>query len=379
MDKVKVKRFFIFLLSLGVLFFQSCENKKYRNSALEDVSIVIDVDSTKIEPLKLNHILYVPLETSSECLIGHTSKVLIRDNRIYVADFDQAKALFVFDLSGKFIFKISKTGNGPNEYISFYDFDIQTNGDIYIHDNYGKKILVFNSVGEYLQTIRVNYFFSSFCLAKNKMYWSKLMENGKMIANPAVFDIDNQKTEFLFTSKSILSEFSVNFNAYSFYYSPGITYYAPKFSEIIYSINNEGVFPAIRIKNLHLPPQKVLEEWIKEENPQKLMKSIMESPYFIENVLIYETDDYISIGMTKGALINNLLYKKHSKSAVLISDYFEIIGSNRIMGSIGKEFFSVVDFNPENEYHKAILKSKKDLASWKNEDNPVIVFFSLNM
>jgi hypothetical protein len=115
---------------LLLLMMQSCVNQKPSNDLFKDIPIVIDMDSVKRDSLKLSHIRYVPLETSDECLIGDADKTLIRNNKIYVADFSSAMALFVFDMNGKFLFKIARRGQGPGEYTSFRDFDIQTNGDI---------------------------------------------------------------------------------------------------------------------------------------------------------------------------------------------------------------------------------------------------------
>ncbi|MDR2037710.1 MAG: 6-bladed beta-propeller [Bacteroidales bacterium] len=363
------------------MFIQLCINQELPEYSLEDIPIIIDIDSAKVAPLNVNHIQYIPLETSKECFIGHPSKVLIRNNQIYVADFDNAMALFVFDMQGKFIFKIARKGKGPGEYISFQDFDIQNNGDIYIFDHFGKKFLIFNSTGEYLRDVKTDYYLSNFCLVENKMYWSKLWESGKMFANLAAYDIVDRKIEFLLKNKKFLHDLGLlNFSTYSFYYSPNRTYYSPKFSEIIYSINNEGVFPMIGIKNLLKPPVNIIEKWSRED-PYKRTKVMTEEEYFIENVYIYETDNYIVIGCMRGANRNSLLYNKHTKSACSISvvDYYVTLGVTEAKGSTGKYFFSVVDFDPENELNFQILKSRKELVNWKEGDNPVIVLFDLKM
>ncbi|MDR2037711.1 MAG: 6-bladed beta-propeller [Bacteroidales bacterium] len=372
----------IFFLVFSVLLIQSCINQELPEYSLEDIPIIINIDSAKLAPLKATHIQYIPLETSKECFIGYADKVLIRNNQIYVADFDKAMAIFIFDMNGKFLFKIARQGKGPGEYISFRDFDIQVNGDIYIFDVFGKKFLVYNSIGEYMREIKTDYYLSYFCLVENKMYWSKLWESGKMFANLAVHDIVNGKTEFLLKDKKFLSDLLLNFSTYSFYYSPNNIYYSPKFSEIIYSINNEGVFPVIGIKNLLKPPASVIKKWSqKDEDPHKHIKQMIEGEYFIENIYIYETDDYISIGCVRGAKQGSLLFNKHTKHTctILASDYYTVLGSTQAKGSTGKYFFSVVDFDPENEQNYQILKSRKELVNWKEGDNPVVVIFDLEI
>jgi hypothetical protein len=76
------------------------------------------------------------METKDECLIGRVNEVQVFDGYIYVLDALQAKSLFVFDMTGKFIRKIGRLGNGPGEYSSISDFTIDPlNKEIYILDN----------------------------------------------------------------------------------------------------------------------------------------------------------------------------------------------------------------------------------------------------
>lgn len=69
----------------------------------------------------------IPLETSEQSLltflIGEPDKVVKYNNNFFVLDRDQ-EAIIVFNLSGKFIKRISKKGQGPGEYISINDFNI---------------------------------------------------------------------------------------------------------------------------------------------------------------------------------------------------------------------------------------------------------------
>jgi hypothetical protein len=178
------------------------------------------MDSVKKElNLKFEHIRYVPLETSDDCLIGNVSKTLIKNNKIYVADFHMASAIFVFDMNGKFLFKIARKGQGPGEYISFHDFDVNSNGEIFIFDQHRKKFLVYNDTGKYQHEINADYYFSRFCLIDNKMYWSDLRERASLLAKLAVYDMTDKTTQFLFKDKKFMDgNGTLNYSGYSFYY-----------------------------------------------------------------------------------------------------------------------------------------------------------------
>jgi hypothetical protein len=283
-----------FLLLFSFLWIQSSAGQELPDYSPEDASIVANIDSIRSVELKLSNfsnVRYIPLETTDDCLIGNINKALIRNNRIYVADFDQAFALFVFDLQGKFLFKIARMGQGPGEYVSFRDFDIQSNGDIYMFDHFGRKFLLFDSEGEYLRDMGTDYTLSSFCLVKNKMYWSKLLVPGKRLAELAVYDMTAKRTDFLLKNSKWLSHnVHINYASYVFYNSPsGATYYSPRFSNIIYSIGENGVKPAIGIKNLRMPPEDIIKKW--EEDSKNAKFTIVDDKlYFKENIHIYETD-----------------------------------------------------------------------------------------
>ena len=101
-----------------------------------------------------------------------------------------------------------------------------------------------------------------------------------------------------------------------------------------------------------------------------------------------ETSDECLIGTAYKVLIkyvvgrnsNFLLYNKGTQIAYkLFSPYFEVVGCSDITGSTGKNFFGVINFNSENSAHKKILESNEELKNFKEDDNPVIAIFDLDM
>ena len=125
-----------------------------------------------------------------------------------------------------------------------------------------------------------------------------------------------------------------------------------------------------------------MEKLQDERDNNKLLDLIRDNNYFLENVFIYETNKYISIDCKKGTLTDKiLLYNKitNKTHALWMSAYYMEVGYSRIMGTTGKEFFSVFFLDSDNQYHKKILKSRKELNNWTDDDNPVLVLFDLDM
>jgi len=362
-------------------FLQSCSNSKSDKYSLDDVQIIIDVESAKLASLKFGYIQFIPLETTDDCLIGASHKVLIKNENIYVGDFNKTMALFVFDMNGKFMHKISRRGQGPQEYISFRDFDIHDNGDFYMFDLFGSKIVIYDSKGEFIKNIKFDYHFDSFCLRDNNIYLSKLLgKDTNSIANLAVYDVLNEKTTILLDDKIFLYDIPISSSHSKFYQSANKIYYSPNFSPIIYSINSNGIKPEIGFRNLLIPPERLIESWLEEKDFKKQFELITDNPYFLENANIFETDKYIQFQYKAGRQTKYILYNKRTKSTNEISPmaYYMTIGAI-ISGSTGKDFFTVIDINNGNLFNKRILESREELKNWQTEDNPIIVIYDLDM
>jgi hypothetical protein len=366
----------IILFSVVILS-AACVNKP-RYPILDEIAD-IDVDIPAILKqglIKLDssmyNVKYVLLETNENCLIGHASKVIITQDKILVADFNIAKSLFIYDLYGKFQYKISRQGNGPGEYISFVDFDVDTDGDIYIYDVFKTNFLVYDSMGYYKNTIKIDYQIGSFCIVGDNIYCSELTKYDKILANLAVFNIPNKNMDYILPSRKLLDHYRYIRNSiFKFYHSPQYTYYSPMFSPIIYSINENGVNPFMTLSNSNIPPKEKLLEWI--DQPQSM---VFDTEYFKEATYIYETHQYI-FSTIKTFISINLLYDKHGKKYYPLNSFYTDIGISTIRGSTGDSFFGVME--PDPERHKELIKMEKVLQNWKDEDNPVIVFIDFTI
>lgn len=69
----------------------------------------------------------VPLEATSSSLVTMASKCMVRDGKIYFADF-KLKSIFVFDMKGKFLFSCANVGNAKSEHADLWDFSLSEDG-----------------------------------------------------------------------------------------------------------------------------------------------------------------------------------------------------------------------------------------------------------
>lgn len=135
---MKEKIVFAFLVFLfNSILFISCteKNEKNEKNEIQDPSVtVIRIDdaawdkhlcigTTRNKYFK--SFRRIQLETDTNMLIGEITRIILNDDRVYVEDNSVTEALFIFNRDGRFVNKISKKGQGPEEYPhihhTFYD------------------------------------------------------------------------------------------------------------------------------------------------------------------------------------------------------------------------------------------------------------------
>lgn len=86
----------------------------------------IELDKFNSNQIRMSELLkdydLIKLETTDESLIGgRFNKIIKQDSSFYVSSMNE---ILIFDAKGYFIGKLSKIGNGPDEYEKILDFDI---------------------------------------------------------------------------------------------------------------------------------------------------------------------------------------------------------------------------------------------------------------
>jgi len=124
------------LLFLALIVSCSCGRKSTDNTIKPDSVLGIDLLSepeyeiTGLSDIAEN-IEYIPLQTMENSLIGaYTLKIPNIGDRIYIQNGGFKGEILCFDMNGKFLFKISSEGRGPEEYDFITDFDVSSDNKI---------------------------------------------------------------------------------------------------------------------------------------------------------------------------------------------------------------------------------------------------------
>lgn len=106
---------------------------------------VVDIHSTAL----IKDCKIIPLETTDSVLIGEIDKVIVHHDRLYVGDFSQTNAVYIFDMQGKILNKISRQGRGGEEYLALNDMFIDPHtGELKLLSRVDRRILAFSEDGK---------------------------------------------------------------------------------------------------------------------------------------------------------------------------------------------------------------------------------------
>lgn len=138
----------VFLLTIYTC---SCGIERTNDSADAKKILVIDLLSKPASEItKLSEIAedieYIPLQTTPGSLIGpFILKIIKRDDRIYLRNSGLDGEILCFSIGGKFLYKISNIGRGPEEYTSATDFDVSSdNKTLFVLSPANHKLVLYD-------------------------------------------------------------------------------------------------------------------------------------------------------------------------------------------------------------------------------------------
>lgn len=162
----------IILLLCVVYFFGSCHFDIKTQERAQKLSVELADDSLftiKGEQIFEDSARFIPLETNEECLITKIDKLIRYKSDYYILDKDM-EAIFRYDQDGHYQGKLDRKGEGPEEYVSLMDFQIE-NDKLYALSFSRKEIMIYHLPSfSYSDKISLPDICTSFLLAENYIY-----------------------------------------------------------------------------------------------------------------------------------------------------------------------------------------------------------------
>jgi hypothetical protein len=203
-------------------------------------------------------VIYIPLETTKESLVGNIFQIWMNDSVFIFNCFRQG--LLMFQKNGKFVRKIGKQGRGPGEYGDIHRFDV-IRDTIYVSSTGRRGFLRYTFDGTFCDEIKFNYQPFYFSTTADQKLTCYVKEEGKVL-------VYNKN---LYTPDTIVVEYGVTKDRYYWTYGdPGFMPYLQKtpsgllfydyMSDTVWNITNYKKEPAfiINMEN-KLPRDKQIE------------------------------------------------------------------------------------------------------------------------
>ena len=339
----------------------------------------------------VDSIRIIPIETTNEALIGQISKLCIVNDTLFISDYAKAKSIFAFDMQGRFLYKINKSGQGPGEYRRLNMVHIN-DSTITINDWLSWKIIQYDLRGNLLFETRANPVPSDFIE----------MNNREMLFYYASYRKKNTPYQLVFTDSALQwketamphlndRDKGVVYGISLFQKSrDGNILFQKMLSDTIFQIGlDKRIKPKFHL-GFHAPDE--ISEFMEKTKDFEIKKYFESEMKLTTTVAFFELDDmysvhyrnvdkmFISIIQKDGYKIARSLAGENGKE-MFAQVPFQIAGhhQNSLLGYFDAGFFNYIS-KKNLEYMYSILDEKggNEIKALKNTDkNPVVVILYL--
>lgn len=400
----------LFNILVGCLFLSSCSllSEKHRSmdcftdvdaesitSNIKDFKLLDKSVSVKIPEIQFgkdyvvnykdlfDSIYVVPLQTTSESLVGRASKILFSNDTLYILDVMKTKCVKRFKKSGEYIDDIGNEGNGPGEYVE--PTDIFIGKDITIYDQFQQKLIFYAKNGTFLYEKKVPFAFMQFAFLDESTYLFRYV-------NSQNFHIEQLSDYNLWTSDTsfnigLRGLHRISGSTIALWSWTGMRHYGDSFfindgiSDTIYKVDNNKLLSSVYVLDFdgHRPSEAYTSS-------SKLREYSKKSDFY--HFPRYDVcDKYLFLSLGVNGRGYDVFYSNDSKSAVCcnlisLSDngvmFPSILDSESTV--IDNTFVSILDCyklldNPDFDSLSNYIGGCFD--NIKPDDNPVLVFYKM--
>jgi hypothetical protein len=377
MQKNRMKKAIIYMVSLGeILLCFSCKQKD-----IFPDNMVLSVNINQRDRISVfdlfDRIELIPLETAENSLLTEVEKVICRDSIYYIYDRKQ-NILLRFDWDGRFINQISRLGNGPEEYSSIIDFDVNEEkqsvqilspaGTMYSFDYAGKLIEKYS-----LERIALNYHHFTHAGKDQILFWSFISRDASM---NQLYLYSEKKKKFI--GEYYKDDVILNLFAKNVFYSCNETpfFYKPFYNEV-YSLENDSLKVNYKWdfgnETMHIQTYDLPDHFDHFKLLDMLKKS--EIPYFFneqaQNDLYYYTQVIFEVSQTV-----HVFYNKKEQAGIVFEKFAEELLFNPVywcddyvLGLSGSFY------TPDKLLNTGMLDETghQRLLNIKEDDNPCLI------
>ena len=325
---------------------------------------------------------YIKLDSSEP--IGEITKMIVTENKIFILDAQVAQQIFVFDKTGKLLFRIKNKGRGPKEYLSIWDIQIDTaRNEIFVNDALARSYLYFSTDDG--QFIRREKGIANCYAARIDNLYINLQTNGQDFndkENWAILVTD--KDSVLYKGFEFRPLQGDNYIVNSIYRdNDGSLLYTPINSDTVYQFSSPGTAYAKYVicqeKSIwKLYDEKLAEleicQRIKENNYTRYSANFLATESYVFFSIQHKYNEYIAVKPYFWDKRKNIVYKWDVSISSTVRDIIahpEAVYNNTFIGVAPAVRI------PDEYRHLFNPKLIELLDNSKEDDNPILVQYTL--
>lgn len=361
------------LLILLSVFCLSCSDKR---TQARQATYSIELDSALQILPEIEDVECIPLETNDTSLIADIDKVLYRNGTFYVFD-KIGKKILMFDRQGNFLESIHKIGQGPGEYTEPCDMDVDDEGNIYLSDWTTQSIIAYkNRDGSDYAAYRIGEYFLDFAVVENSIYLGLVYQEGEAKQNLAVWSKKDEKTVVV-KKNSLLEGNKLPYRAKHYMFRSGdkVLYYE-RFNQYVFQLEENRVDSCIYFSSEKIPTAENVKLWAQSNPMEQIQKSFQ---YIADVSACYETDDCIFIAFQSIPVSYGIIDKKSGMKYYVGAKNAAVIPAKGVCAVADQFFVSYItpgDKNMETVFQSIPNQGEAEKLRILPEDaNPVLVLF----
>lgn len=145
----QMMRFLLVMCFAG--FVVSCNQQEGERDIVKEEQVILSPSERFQFENYVDEVKYIKLENIPESMFAYANKLIFQGDKIYILDRTGAHHVYVFSREGDFIAQIGEIGKGPQEYLQLRDFDVDSEGHIYLYDRQTMKMIVYDANHSFLK------------------------------------------------------------------------------------------------------------------------------------------------------------------------------------------------------------------------------------
>ena len=386
---------------IAALFCAACGTTQLKNSPALDLSdvdaihimpdtpLLIRADNAKIistaELLDMvEQVDYIKLDSSEP--IGEISKMVVTRDKIFILDAHIAQQIFVFNKTGKLLFRIKNKGRGPKEYLSVADMQVDTiRNEILVNDALARSYLYFSTDdGTFLR--REKGIANCYLAHIDSLYINYQIPGQDFNDNENWAILVSDKDSVLYKGFTPTPLQDNNFAVNSFTYDcDGKLLFTPVYSDTVYQFMSVSIVSPKyvihqkksiwNLYNQKIPPLEV-DKLIKQNNYTRYAGKFLDGESYASFEIAHKWEEYITPRPYFWDKRTDIVFAWDTANVDEDAIVHEII--RQPIAVYGDTFFGTCSPQIPEEYRKNLSpKIKSLLECSKESDNPIVVAYTL--